>query len=299
MAQAPTTARIRQRRRQRLLLIVLLLLLSLGGAAYYLTQQAAPKPRVQERPPGKVAVPVARAPINLGTSVSLANMTLRYYDPLEVPPDALLKPFQFERRVTLRNIPAGSYLRERDLSERDAPSSISGLVRPGMRVVVVETNNIRGSTGFLRAGDHVDVLAIGWSAGKGDPAAAAGTPGVTGPGQPAAGRTPRPIPGVLPGASNATLVAEGAEVLVAPRAERGNVSRYAVLQMMPQDAHLTSLALGGGAILRFVYRPFNEDGRVVEPTPVEQTVHLPRDVRTVEVIAGSTRSMQNASVGSH
>lgn len=302
MAQAPTTARIRQRRRRRLLLFVLLLLLLLGVAAYYLMQPQKAKPRTQERPPGMVAVPVARGEIKLGTPLSLnRHMTLRYFKPLDVPPDALLKPYQFEKRIALHNIRAGDYLRAQDVSEREAPSGFSGLAKPGTRVVVVETNNIRGTSGYLRVGDHVDVLAVGWAGGDTRSAMQKSTSSVAGggtsPGDPnALGRKG----GATVAGGSATLVAEDAVVLVAPPAgqQRGRRDVYAVLQMVPGDAHATMLALGGGATLRFVFRPFNEDERVVEPVAVEQTTYMPRDVRSVEVISGTARSLQSASMGS-
>lgn len=301
MAQVPTSARIRQRRRQRLLLIALLLLLLLGAAAYLLMQQDAGKPRVPPPPPGAVAVPVARADIRMGSTVSLnRHMRLRYYPPLEVPPDALLKPFQFEQRVALRTIRAGEYLRARDLSEREAPNGFSGLAQPGTRIVVVETTNIKGTSGYLNPGDHVDVLAVGWASSDTRNAMQRSTASVAGgginPGDPnALGRNR----GGAAGASEATLVAEDAVVLVAPRATppRSGRDTHVVLQMAPGDAHATTLALGAGAGLRFVFRPFNDDRRVVDPPPLEQTTYPVRDARTVEVIAGVERSLQRASLG--
>lgn len=302
MAQALTTARIRQRRRQRLLLLMLLLLMLLGGAAYFLLQQQAVESRAQVVPPGAVAVPVARAPLRIGTKLSLnEHMRLRYYPPLEVPPDALLKPFQFDQRVLLRDLRAGDYLRASDLSESEAPSSFSGVARPGMRVVVVGTDNIEGVAASLRAGDRVDVVLVGWGVAVGDARAAArpSTVSVAGggihPGDPgAAGRAGAAGP---VGSGNALLVAENAEVLAVSPARPRQTGGYAVLQMAPSDAHKTLAALAAGAMLRFAFRHFDEKSRVVEADPLEQTVYLPLAARTVEVIAGATRSHQQATVG--
>lgn len=302
MAQAPTTARIRQRRRQRLLLMAVLLL-ALAGAAYYFMLRPDPRPKPEVRPPGMVAVPVTRVSIPLGTTVSARVLRLQYLPPLEVPPDALLKPFQFNKRVAMRNIEAGDYLRAEDLSDRNAPNGFSGLARPGTRVVVVETRNVRGTTGYLHVGDHVDVLAIGWSRGgsnggdnrttlEKNPATLQG--GGTQPGDPNAKARQGPQAGGSGAGGHAVLLAEDAEVLSTPKQNREN--QYVVLRMRPGDAHLTTLALGSGANLRFVFRPFNDEKRIVAAEPAEETTYVPRDARSVEVIAGAARMLQRAAM---
>lgn len=294
MAQAPSTARIRQRRRQRLLLILILLLVVLGAGAYMFLKPQ--KPKAQPRPEGSIAIPVARAQIPMGTTISQRYLRIDYVKPENVPADAVIVPSQFERRIALRDIRPGEYLRQDALSEKDAPNGFSGLAKAGMRVVVVETNNIRGTSGYLSAGDHVDVLAVGWvsgtaSTGGNRPSATSMAGGGIAPGDP--GAAAKQTGGSA--AAEATLVAEDAVVLLAPpRNVRGRRNTYTVLQMTPNDAHTTTLALGGGAQLRFVFRPFTEDKRVVAAQPLEQTTYVPRDERSVEVISGTNRKVQNA-----
>ena len=296
MAQAPSTARIRQRRRQRLLLILVLLLLVVGAGAYMFLKPE--KPKAQPRPEGSVAIPVARGPIPMGTTITQRMLRVDYMKPENVPHDAVIVPAQFERRIAMRDIRPGEYLRQDALSEKDAPNGFSGLAKPGMRVVVVETNNIKGTSGYLAAGDHVDVLAVGWVSGASGAAGAKLNPnsiagGGIQPGDPnAAGRKG----GGGGAAMEATLVAEDAVVLLAPpkNSRPGRRNTYTVLQMNPSDAHTTTLALGGGAQLRFVFRPFTEDKRIAEAKPLEQTTYVPRDERSVEVISGTSRKVQNA-----
>ncbi len=300
MAQVPSTARIRQRRRQRLLVTLALILMAGGAATYYFLRPPPVKDEV--RPPGMVAVPAAGVPIPMGTTVTMRQIRLLYMKPMEVPPDALLKPWQFERRVALRAIGAGDYLRDNDLSPVGAPNGFSGLAKPGMRVLVVETVNIRGTLNYLRPGDHIDVLAVGWTGnvtgGSGNAGGlAASTTTVQGGGtHPGDRNAPARRSGSASGTGggSASLVAEDAIVMMSPR--KGRDTEYVVLQMQPTDAHLTALALGAGASLRFVFRPFNETQRVTEPAPVEQTTYPPRDARNVELIEGVARSVQRASM---
>lgn len=304
MAQIPSTARIRQRRRQRLLMILLFMLLVGGAAAYFfLLKPEAPKVEVQ--PPGTVAVPAAGREIPMGTTVSMRrHIRLRYMKPMEVPPDALLKPWQFDRRVAVRTIAVGDYLRDADLSPPGAPNGYSGLAKPGTRVLVVETKNIRGTLDYLRQGDHIDVLAIGGTGATASnapkPAGVSRESGGSGPGA-ARGTSGRRGAGAgagVPSQNRATLIAEDAVVLVAPSKSnvRGKDSEYVVLQMQPGDAHVAALALGSGAALRFVFRPFNESARVTEAAPLEQNMYPPVDPRNVEMIEGTARSMQRTSM---
>ena len=98
------------------------------------------------------------------------------------------------------------------------------------------------------------------------------------------------------------LLAENVEVLVPPppadpRSRRNTAESFAVLQMPPGDAHTTMLALSTGASLRFVFRPFNDAERVTEPPALAQTTYPPRDARSVDIIRGTARSVQQARLG--
>lgn len=294
MAQVSNTILNRQQRKRRLVILLLAIFLLFAGIAYYYFFQLDQNNNEVVRPLGKVAVPVVANPIKMGSSLSLAQMRLIFFDPLEVPNDALLKPFQFEKRIALRDLKPGEYLRDKDLSAKEAPNSFSGIAKPGTRIVIVEANNIQGSVGYLRQGDHVDVLAVGWSPSNAVTGSAS-SPGTTGPGQ-SSRRSLRSPAGVMLGAENATLVAEDASVLMPPNVNAKSPNGlYAVLQMSPGDAQATTLALGAGAVLRLVFRPFNDEERLVESRPYEQSVYPPHDYRKVEIIAGSEKTTQTAT----
>jgi len=322
MAQQPITLRMRQRRRQRLIILGGALLLLMGGAAYYwFYGTRSEPPRREERPAGTVAVPIAGADIALGEAVRPQSLRSRYLPPAAVPADAIVRPSQLAGRVVVRRVPAGAYFREDDLAPIGAPASLSGLARPGMRIVVVEAEQISAVPGYIRPGDRVDVLAISYgmttnamSARAQRLAASPNTVegGGTQPGDPNA-RSRRTLRPGAPGAMMmgpetqvvAKLVGEDAEVLQAPtpplrvagnpRASRAG-ERYLVLQMKPDDAHITTLSLAAGHGLRLVFRPFNERERVRAERPVDEFTHVTADARRVEIINGVSRGFEQTTL---
>lgn len=298
MAQSPTTARIRQRRRQRLILVLLLMVGLLAAAGYFLLKPSSAKKGPQPRPPGTVAVPYARANIGIGAKVNFNMVGVRYMPPHEVPFDAILTYNHLNGRIATRRIEAGGYFRESDFAPTGAPSSFSGIARPGYRIVVVPSSNII-TPGYLREGDMVDILAL--SAGAGGrrggaanrPAATTIEGGGTQPGASGQNVNRRANTGITAGAvgASATLIAENAKVIVPPTPQRGRRNpENAVFEMLPQDAHVTMLALGSGQRLQLVFRHFQDEERITPAKPITDTTYLPRSSSapgTVTFITGS------------
>lgn len=307
MAQQTISARVRQRRRRRMVILSMSMLLLLGIAYYAYLLMQPPEPQAPRRPPGTIEIPVAARDVPMGEAVLRANLRPQYVSPSAVPPDALVQIFQIAGRVAMRRIPAGAYLKEEDLAPVGAPAGLSGLARPGTRVVVVEASRIGGYPEFLRSGDRVDVLAIDTGVSQNarptGAAASANTRqgGGTQPGDPnSPARAGRRGQGNTTAVA-ATLVAEDAEVLQAPapvqRPQRGRVQeQQLVMQMMPDDAHVTTLALAAGQSVRLVYRPYNDRVRTTPSVPVDKYTHAPRDPRRIEVIYGVTRASETTSV---
>ncbi|MCW5619682.1 MAG: Flp pilus assembly protein CpaB [Burkholderiales bacterium] len=314
MALQPITLRMRQRRRQRLLILAAAFLLLIAGAAYYwYAGTRSEPPRREQQPPGTVSVPVAATNLPLGEMIRPQALRNRYLQPAQVPADAILRASQLAGRVVVRRVPAGAYFRQDDLAPLGAPASLSGLAKPGMRIVVVEADQISAVPGYIRPGDRVDVLAISFGAAV-NPAALranrlASSPntvegGGSQPGDPnaASRRTARGQLGMmgmeLP--MVAKLVGEDAEVLQAPATPPAQANprvrrageRYLVLQMKPDDAHITTLSLASGHSLRLVFRPFNERERVRVEQPIDEFTHVSVDARRVEVINGVNRRFE-------
>jgi len=272
------TARERQRRRQLILLLAGLVLL-LGGGFYLLLSgpEEAPATAV-ERPPGRVAMPVVKAPIRKGELITPAKIDIVYRRPEQIPPDAVIHMKAFLDRRARRNLAPGEYIHYGDLTEEQAPPGYSGLVPRGKRAIVIPTAQITGATSYLTVGDRLDVLVSveGAVTGGGTSAYGANNPG-------AAARA-RSSPRALPIGSGGTmaLLAEGAEVLEVPvkgiprpgTPDRENV----VLAVAPEEAYRIHIALLANQPVRFLFRPFNEE-EMATPEMLQSERVLPRIIR--------------------
>lgn len=297
------TARANRVRRQRLLLALGVLILLGAGAYLYLKQPSAP--RAEPQPNGTIAVPVAARALNKGTEMSGPGLIRPLYlRPEQVPPAALLKPNQINGRVTRESLRPGDYFSEHNLAPSGAPSGFSGLVSPGRRIVVVESTQIVGTAGFVREGDYVDILAMSQQGLGNAPRPTGGGTTIEGGGvQPGAGgavaganAASRPQATGIPSVS-ATLLAEGARVVIAPARPTGpRQPHFTVLEMAPQEAHVTTLAMAAGQVLRLVYRPFNDETRVSREVTVAENTRPPRDPRLVEVLDGVERTVVRATL---
>jgi hypothetical protein len=122
------------------------------------------------------------------------------------------------------------------------------------------------------------------------------------PGDPnaAARRLARTAPLGIEVPTVAKLVSEDAEVLQVPRPQADprmrRVERHLVLQMKPEDAHVTTLALASGQVVRLVYRPFNDRERVTPAEPVGEFTHAAADSRRVEIINGVSRGYETTTL---
>jgi len=321
MAQQPITLRMRQRRRQRLfILAVSFLLLGAGAAYFWYAGTRSEPPRREEQPPGTVSVPVAAADIPLGESIRPQGLRNRYVQPAQVPADAILRAAQLTGRVVVHRVPAGAYFTQNDLAPVGAPASLSGLAKPGMRIVVVDAEQISAVPGYIKPGDRVDVLAISFG-GVGANSMSARTARLTGSPNTVEGGGSQPgdrnAPARRAGRGQvgligtdtqvvAKLVGEDAEVLQAPSPPQGNqqpnrrvrqpTERHLVLQMKPDDAHTTTLSLASGHGIRLVFRPFNERERVRAERPVDEFTHVSVDARRVEVINGVLRGYEQTTL---
>jgi len=318
MAQQPITLRMRQRRRQRLfILAAAFLLLAAGAAWYWYSGTRSEPPRREQQPPGTVSIPIAGVDIPLGDSIRPQFLRNRYVTPAQVPSDAILRPQQLAGRVVVRRVPAGAYFTQGDLAPIGAPASLSGLAKPGMRIVVVEAEQLSAVPGYIKPGDRVDVLAI--SQGAGGTAVSArlqrlrssantveGGGSQPGDRNALARQIARGQAGMV-GADMqivAKLVGEDAEVLQAPsvpppaanRRARPPADRHLVLQMKPDDAHTTTLALAAGQGIRLVFRPFSERERVRAERPVDEFTHVSVDARRIEVINGVSRGYEQTTL---
>lgn len=290
-------------RQQRIIIIfiVVALLLLVGGAFAILGGDGGEKKRAAPSvPQGLVAVPVASRNIQLGERIASNMFRVDYVEPDRVPPEALLRVNQFLGRYATEPIAEQTIFKETNISEPNMTGGYSAVTKPGKRVVIINAAQLPGTIGTLRVGDHIDLMAINQA---GSATGAAGKPskeqlryeymkGGTQPGTPPrrgnAGNknsTPSESMGLT-----ASLVAENAEVLHVPT--RGKDKDLVVLQMNPQDAHVTTLMIAAGASLRVVFRPSNDDETILAERDLTVTTRMPKpepDPDQVNVIVGNIR----------
>ncbi|HOX67305.1 MAG TPA: Flp pilus assembly protein CpaB [Burkholderiaceae bacterium] len=292
MVTTVITARQRRARNQRIVLLTAAVLL-VGGGLWYLLRGEERAPAAEKQPLGTIAVPVAARPLPKGRELEGPGLIRpMYLRPEQVPPAALLKTNQIVSRVTRESLKAGDYFSEENLTAAGAPPGFSGLVRPGSRIVVIETTRIAGVIGYMREGDLVDVMALSQSAGAGarpggGPTIEAGGTQPGSGGQAAGSGAARGGGGSLPGLT-ATLIAQGARVVIVPKPGK---NQFAALEMAPEDAHLLTMVMSTNQVLHFVYRPFNDDSRLDADSPALAETRPPRDSRTIEMIEGVNRSV--------
>lgn len=299
------TARAKQQSRTRLIIIVVLVLLVLGAAAFFLLGGKAKQevqPLANNRPAGAVAVPVLSQEVKMGERIGTNMLRITYFKPSEVPADALLSPKEFLGRRAARRLMVANYITEDDLAAKGASSGFSGVTKLGKRVIVIPESVFIGPEA-IRVGDRLDLLSIGSPTnvtnnpnaltGGIDPSVVAALGGA-GPGAARGNGAPvnrnrnRNAAPVI--ASTATLIAENVEIL-----SKGN--KLIVVQLEPQDAHVTTLALASGANIRPVFRPFNDDTRLTPVPDVKVTTRLPRpslDPDAITVFNGGDRVTERA-----
>lgn len=299
---AQQNSRARQQRVQ--IIIVLILIVMLGLGAFYLMGDKQDKRKGQaKRPEGMVAVPTLIANLKLGERLSARSFRVNFMKVEDVPPDAVLNPQDFVGRFATKPLLSGNYIKTNDISQQGANLGYSGLATPGKRLIVLDGAIFPGSISTLKIGDRIDLLAIGEPAGmaaaaKGKTLANSAVSVEGGGSQPGdVNSKARQLArqklagGQTVSSATATLVAENAIVMKTP--EKGKDSNFIVLEMEPQDAHVTMLMATAGAVMRFVFRPFNEEVRHTIPEPVHVTTRLPKpasDPDAVTIISGNIRA---------
>jgi len=103
-----------------------------------------------------VRVVVARHDIATGTIMNAGMVETRSLPRDILPPDPAINAEAVEGQVALTPLPAGRAISMRQIA---AKSRLSHIIPPFMRAVTVALDPIIGVGGFLKPGDHVDVIA--------------------------------------------------------------------------------------------------------------------------------------------
>lgn len=308
MAQENKT-RIQQKRRQRIIIIIVILLLIVLSVFYVYKKPLDVVTQDFSRPTGQIAVPVAADDLRVGERISSNRFKVTFMSPEDVPYDAVLNPKQILGHFSVRPILASSPFREGDLSQDGAHKGFSGFTKPGKRIVSIGASKFPGVLETLNVGDKIDLLSIESNSQSGAkskaPVSAAQLSNVSiegGGDQPgdkkAIAKRLELKNGVqdLSTQSNvtATIIAENVEVMFVPKskvqlARQQKETDFVVLQMSPEDAHVTTLAAASGNTMRVVFRPFNDDSRLTPVQDVKVTTRMPRpskDPENITIING-------------
>lgn len=311
---AQQNLRARQQQRQRFIIILIILALLGAGAFFFLNSKNVAKKSAKPRPKGHVAVPIAKKDIPVGTRISNKLFTVKFLKPNDVPTDAILSVDEFLGRFSTRPLLEGQYFKQGDVGGEGAAGGFSAMAKPGKRLITLPANLFPGSLETLKVGDRVDLLAfegtsLGISAGRksknlSDSATTLQGGGAQ-PGDPnsKARQRARARAGnnaTAANATNATLIAENAEVMSVPPAKNKKKRRAAggdflVLQMSPQDAHVTTLMAATSTLMRTVFRPFSDETRLTQEEPAKITTRFPRasaDPDAIMIISGGSTYMQ-------
>lgn len=287
---AQQNLRARQKKRQRMMLILLIVVLAAGGFFLFANggKKEAKKAVSRPVPKGLVAMPVAKKNMLPGTRLSSASFKMVYREPRQVPTDAVLATEQLIGRFITRPILDSQYFKESDVGMQGAVGKYSAMAKQGHRLVVLNAKLFPGSAHTLKVGDRVDLLAFegaGLQANRRQksnysPAISGSQPGSGGVKSSNTNTKANTNQNTLTdsGSISATLVAENVEVMSVPKLNRigravdGN--DYLVLQMLPQDAHVTTLMAVAGRRMQTVFRPYGDDTRLTQPKPLSATTRV-------------------------
>lgn len=119
-------------------------------------QYVAMKTRVVKRPTETVVV--AGGEISPGTALTSAIVQTVSWPQELVPPGAPSTYEAIKDRVVIVPLAKGEPILLSKLAPEGTPPGIGGLLTDGLRAVSVRVDDVSGNAGFIRPGDHVDVL---------------------------------------------------------------------------------------------------------------------------------------------
>lgn len=258
--------------------VALLLALVAGGLVFRFMQvNQAVAPQVAA--PEQVTLVVAATDIPRGAKLKAEQLKTAPFLKSSAPGGAFTKDAMPVGRVLVTPVAAGEAVTEARLLQDGAThGGVSTLVAPGMRAVAVKGNKVLGLAGFIRPGNHVDVLVTIDDESR----------------ETAKARTKLVLENVRVLATGTELKQEGDDTATS------SVDVY-TLEISPQQTEPLALAASRGE-LHFALRNPADDSSVLTPgTDVPQTLSLlrstpdgkaARKVRTatVEMITGTERS---------
>lgn len=142
----------------RLILMFVVALLFAGAAAWfakeYITKRA-------ERPPadsGTVAVVVAAVDLPFAASLNASNVRYAQWPRDALPAGVVRDKKQIEGKIVQRSFLRDEAITADRLLEHLGGSTLSAMIREGMRAISVRVDDVAGVAGFILPGNRVDIL---------------------------------------------------------------------------------------------------------------------------------------------
>ncbi|HUH58532.1 MAG TPA: Flp pilus assembly protein CpaB [Candidimonas sp.] len=118
-----------------------------------------------------VQVQIAAGDLPAGLLLRSEDLSWKPMQKSQVPDGALLQGTPAAEALTgglLRHdTKAGDYIFTRDVFSPDAPGFLAAALKPGMRAVSVQVDNVSGNAGLIQPGDYVDMILVQEAKGGG------------------------------------------------------------------------------------------------------------------------------------
>jgi len=146
---------MRLSRRTAMALALLLGLLAVILGYLYLRGQK-PSPELTQ----KVQLPVPLADIAGDTDLRKDMFTQAAFEAEQVPKEAITDPEQLQGLIALKDLPKGKPVLSTAVAKRSRSLALAYGIPQDYRAITVPVDDVSGVAGFIRPGDHIDLLAI-------------------------------------------------------------------------------------------------------------------------------------------
>jgi len=146
--------------RPQIIQLSLALILSLAAGILMFNWMHGRSPqRAIESGPEKIMLAVAAAELEKGTRLEEAHLRMAPYLPESLPVGHFTDTEALEGRILADKLAAGEPITGARLAENgEMFGGVSAMVAPGKRAIAVKGNKVLGLSGYIRPGNHVDVL---------------------------------------------------------------------------------------------------------------------------------------------
>lgn len=106
------------------------------------------------------SIVVAATDLTIGSRLTQENLTLADWPRANVPKGAFEKIEDVEGRVTVSKLVAGNPVLGAELAAPGSGAGLVAVIKPGMRAMAIQVNEVTGVGGFILPNTFVDVISI-------------------------------------------------------------------------------------------------------------------------------------------